>query len=291
MNIEIDESQWVLRWDHKDEGKEKVWRVSKERTLGEGSFSKCYLVQDLDSPSDHYALKVIPKEKVDDSYKRQQFYNEVKIHRLLSHPSIVTFVDCFETDESVCILLGYCNDGCLSTWLDRHLMMDEVTSCKVIFQLLKGVAYLHECGILHRDIKAANVFFDVNPDDGDVKVKLGDFGFATATEEKDCPWLCGTPNYISPEIARDGDYTPAGDIWAVGILLYLLLYGIQPFGGKDVDKTLSNICKKPILFPETPHLELETEDLLKSLLEKNPTKRLTAKGALNHKVFDLLEIY
>ena len=116
-----------------------------------------------------------------------------------------------------------------------------------------------------------------------VHLKLGDFGFCRIGEEDDSPLLCGTPNYMPPEVISEGRYLKVGDLWSIGVLIYVLLVGRTPFQGATRDKTMDNVLSKPVILPS--HVSDTAADLLRNCLAKNPAYRYTAREALVHPFF------
>jgi serine/threonine protein kinase len=258
------------------------WELVKERRIGKGAFSAVYLVRD-EASGLHMALKKIDKIHIFNEVRKNQFLREIKIHRILSHPSIVQFVDCFDTDDHVCILMEYCNSGTLDDFMDRRPSgSPEHLVKRLVRQVLAGIEYLHDHQIIHRDLKPSNIFMTVDPRDK-VHLKLGDFGFCRIGEEEDSPLLCGTPNYMAPEVISEGRYLMVSDIWAIGVLIYGLLVGKPPFQGPTRDDTMENVLSRPVILPSA--VSDTAADLLRHCLAKDYRYRCTAREALVHPFF------
>lgn len=134
---------------------------------------------------------------------------------------------------------------------------------------------LHSNNILYRDLKLENLLVD---DCGYLKV--GDFSLSKIMKTRDKTFtFCGTPEYLSPEIIKGEGYDRKADIWALGIIIYELLFGIAPFFNSDIMKLYENICFTKLNFPERQPLTMHCEDLIKRLLNKNPDERLGYSGA------------
>lgn len=278
----MDESLWSFPPERRDPKPWDGWELVKERRLGSGAFSAVYLVRDRASGL-HMALKKIDKLHISDELRKDQFLREIKIHRILSHPSIVQFIDCFDTEDHVCLLMEYCNSGTLDDFIDKRPSGSPQHLVKrLVRQVLSAIDYLHDHQIIHRDLKPSNIFMAIDRSDK-VHLKLGDFGFCRIGEEEDSPLLCGTPNYMPPEVISEGRYLKVGDIWSVGVLIYVLLVGRPPFQGATRDKTMDNVLSKPVILPS--QVSETAADLLRHCLSKNPAYRYTAREALVHPFF------
>jgi polo-like kinase 1 len=143
-----------------------------------------------------------------------------------------------------------------------------------MLQVLDGLEYLHSQKIIHRDLKLGNLFLNEN-----MGIKIGDFGLATRIDfygEKK-KTICGTPNYIAPEILESKGHSYEVDVWSVGVIIYTLIYGRPPFESKDVKDTYKKIKECTFSFPETVHASNSLKNLVSSILQKDPHKRPTIK--------------
>jgi len=150
--------------------------------------------------------------------------------------------------------------------------------------MLHAVKYLHDNSIVHRDLKPENLIFD-RPGE-DAILKLTDFGFATLYDpKKKLTATCGTPEYVAPEILDEKPYGKAVDMWSVGVIFYILLCGFPPFYGDTEQELFDRICtaKYKFLSPYWDKVSWDAKDLIRHLLELEPTKRYTADQALDHK--------
>lgn len=165
---------------------------------------------------------------------------EVTIHSQLKHPSILELFTFFEDVNFVYLVLELAHKGELHRYLrDHKKVMNEVEAATVLKQVVDGLLYLHSHRIVHRDISLSNLLLTQ-----DLKVKIADFGLATLDQpgEKHMT-LCGTPNYISPEVASRASHGLAVDVWGLGCLLYTLLVGKPPFDTDAVKSTLARVVK------------------------------------------------
>ena len=167
------------------------------------------------------------------SLRHVQLYAEIKIHKSLDHPNIVRFQECFEDDDNVYMTLELCHNGSLMDMLRRRRRFTEPEARFFMVQLIGACHYMHTHQVIHRDLKLGNIFLDQN-----MNVKVGDFGLAalieTPGERKKT--ICGTPNYIAPEVLFDNvnGHSFEVDTWSIGVILYTLVIGRPPFQTKDV---------------------------------------------------------
>lgn len=156
--------------------------------------------------------------------------------------------------------------------------VSEEEGAMIFMQIMSAIEYMHNQDISHRDIKLENILIE----NGSKKVKIIDFGFCCASKEK-LKIFCGTPSYMSPEIVSKREYYgPPSDIWACGVLLYVLLCGTYPFKS-SFEKDLFRKIKRGIFsFPSTPDLSSEVQDLIRKILITDPAKRPSASDILEH---------
>ncbi|CUG74862.1 protein kinase, putative [Bodo saltans] len=234
------------------------------------------------SSEQQFAVKIIDKKKAG-SKGLSEVMGEVETMRLLNQPNIVKLEEIFETDDCLYIVMEYVPGGELHQVLKRTGPLPEATARQIIIQLLLAVEYIHQRGIVHRDLKPANMLLR---DEQDWQIKLADFGFAVLVGTENClTSYCGTGAYMAPEIVLDMNYGKAVDIWAVGVILYVIMSGDYPFfpaGGQDVQSSI--IANK---WQRTMHQRIAdaspgAKDFLSKLLTTDANKRLTAKEALKH---------
>lgn len=176
------------------------------------------------------AIKLYEKSKLNDKLRQKSIKREIKILSRVRHPNIVNYIDCFSTKNHIYLVMELV-DGCsLYELLKKQTQrkISEENARKIIKQVLKALYYCHSRNVTHRDIKLENVIVS-----DDFKVKLIDFGFSTCIPvEKRVRMFCGTPSYMAPEIVKKIEYCgPPVDIWATGVLFYVLLSGKFPFRG------------------------------------------------------------
>lgn len=215
----MDRSEHVLM----DKNGEK--RYVRGKLLGSGGFAKCFEARCL-AEGGIYALKVIPKKEINEKRKRYKLMLEIKLHRSLKHQNIVGFKDVFEDSENVYIVLEYCRNNTLKELTKRRKRITEYEARVYMLQMVKALQYIHRNSIVHRDLKLGNILVNEN-----MQLKLCDFGLSTKItyqgEKKRT--VCGTPNYIAPEILEEEGHSYESDIWSMGVILYALLFGKPPF--------------------------------------------------------------
>nr|SVE89791.1 EOG090X03P9 [Daphnia sinensis]SVE91047.1 EOG090X03P9 [Daphnia sinensis]SVE91672.1 EOG090X03P9 [Daphnia sinensis] len=203
---------------------------------------------------------------------------EVAIHSRLSHPSILQLHAFFEDSDFVYLVLDLCENGEFQRYLKslgHPLSEDEAR--EVMNQLLEGMLYLHSHNILHRDLSLANLLLTK-----EMKIKIADFGLATQLSRPDEKHMtmCGTPNYISPEVATRSSHGFEADVWGLGCLLYTLLVGRPPFDTDAVKSTLTRVVMADYKLPVT--MSAEAKDLIQRLLKKNPKERPSLMEVMEH---------
>nr|SVE87914.1 EOG090X03P9 [Daphnia similis] len=203
---------------------------------------------------------------------------EVAIHSRLSHPSILQLHAFFEDSDFVYLVLDLCENGEFQRYLKSlgHPLSEDQAR-EVMNQLLEGMLYLHSHNILHRDLSLANLLLTK-----EMKIKIADFGLATQLSRPDEKHMtmCGTPNYISPEVATRSSHGFEADVWGLGCLLYTLLVGRPPFDTDAVKSTLTRVVMADYKLPVT--MSAEAKDLIQRLLKKNPKERPSLMEVMEH---------
>ena len=269
------------------------------KKIGEGSYGKIYRVKNKQS-GDIRAMKQIMKSKIPNIEK---FQNEIKILAMVDHPNIVRLFEVIEDDKYFNLFQELCTGGELLKKM-HTTQMKEKQIAKIFNQIMSAIAYCHEKGIVHRDLKLENILFASNNPDSPIKII--DFGFSVLLgkndmnkkEDKDDNDLktygfkrmkskVGTLYYISPEIIK-GNYDEKCDIWACGVILYILLCGYPPFNAPS-DKEVYNIIsqvKYDFNQPIWKNVSKYAKELIKNML--TPAKnRYTAKQVLSSKWFEV----
>ena len=240
--------------------------------LGAGSFSKVNLVCHKSNPSKWYAMKEISKIT---EQERKLIFQEISLHMSLDHQNIIKFEDYLETQDKVYIFLEYAKEGDLFGHITRK-NPNEQQLLKFFYQTCVAIEYIHSKNIMHRDLKPENILLDA-----DLNVKLCDFGWsAEYREEVNRETLCGTYEYMAPEVFFRNKQTKKTDIWALGILLYELYHGYAPFRGTRMDSVMQAIMQNTIAFKK--NLAPEVKDLILKILVFDPKKRFSIADILTH---------
>ena len=255
----------------------------KGRLLGKGGFAKCYEFTCSENKK-IFAAKVVAKSGLVKSRAKQKLISEIKIHKSLHHPQIVAFEHYFEDTENVYILLEMCQNQTLNELLKRRKRLTEIEVQCYIVQLIKALKYLHSHRVIHRDLKLGNLFLTEK-----MELKVGDFGLATKLdfEGERKRTVCGTPNYIAPEIL-DGKtgHSYEVDIWSLGVIIYTLIIGKPPFETRDVKTTYKRIKMNAYTFPENAIISEAAKNLIGQILVLDPGKRPTLDQILTHDFFN-----
>ena len=220
-------------------------------------------------------------EFMKDESSKKKMNNEISILKMLRHPNVVKLLETFDTDKHHLIVMELCPGGDLLNYVRKRRKLNEKYAKFVFKQIMEGLAYLHDNGVVHRDIKLDNILLD-----GHGNIKIADFGVSRKVIDNEILFeQCGTPAYIAPEIVRELGYKgyPV-DIWSAGVCLYAMLYGNVPFKANQMGDLNKMILDATIEYKDT--VSEEARDLMQRMLQKNPNKRLTALESLNHKWFE-----
>jgi len=267
-------------------GSVKKYEVCK--LLGQGGFARVYAVRSLTSGYT-YAIKIVQKSSLVKEAQKNKIRYEIRIHRVLSHKFVVKFERNFEDRDNVYMLMEYCNHQTLMELKKRRKRVTEPEVQYYIRQILQAVGYIHNMKVIHRDLKLGNVLID-----NKMNVKLADFGLATqlvtTTDRKTT--ICGTPNYIAPEVLqgnRKGGHSFGVDVWSTGVIMYTLLVGKPPFQTGTVNKTYQRIKGAKYTFPLDVDLSGVAKNCIEKMLVKNAAVRSTVKQVLEDLFFTIKE--
>lgn len=237
------------------------------RVVGQGAFGKVFQVQQIQT-EDIFAMKVMRKDTIMEKNHGEYMKAERDILTKIDHPFIVQLRYSFQTKSKLYLILDFINGGHLFFQLYRQGTFSEELARVYTAEIVSAVAHLHKNGIIHRDLKPENILLDAEG-----HVKLTDFGLAKEIDDsKPANSLCGTVEYMAPEIVLAKGHGKAADWWSVGILLFEMLTGQPPFTHKNRQKLQQKIAKDKIKLP--PYLTSEAHALLKGLLQKEDGKRL-----------------
>jgi len=240
------------------------------KVLGRGSYGKVYMVQKK-SNKRYYALKVINKQDLLKGSLKQTAFTERNVLMRADHPFIVKLKSSFQTDVRIYMVMELCLGGELYLHLRHESKFDENAVKFYASEIILAMQYLHEkLHLIHRDLKPENVL--INPDG---HIKLTDFGLAKVTIKANS--VCGTPEYLAPEVVLRQSYSKVVDWWSVGCLLFEMFTGYPPFSSRDREELNDDIILRSPDIPE--EISPELEDLIRKLLCKDPKKRLGFNGA------------
>jgi len=242
-------------------------RYQRGRFLGKGGFAKCYEITDLETKS-VLAGKIVPKALLVKPHQKEKMSQEISLHRSMSHQHIVRFDGYFEDRDFVYIVLELCRRRSLMELHKRRKAITEPETRYYMRQITLGVQYLHANNIIHRDLKLGNLFLT-----DEMEVKIGDLGLATHVEYdgERKKTLCGTPNYIAPEVLGKKGHSYEVDIWSLGCIMYTLLVGKPPFETTSLKETYSRIKKNEYRIPQS--VSHSARSLITKMLQSNPDAR------------------
>eukprot|EP00644_Phytophthora_capsici_P017802 jgi/Phyca11/36772/gw1.100.6.1 len=263
-------------------------RFEEIKCIGRGSYGSAHLVR-VRGPTclhDRFVVKKIPMELLSAKEKDQSF-REVELLAKLKHPNVVEYMENFVVDNVLHIVMAYCDGGDLAGKIKQQQTLQEVivspdndrADSRGYFpisqvldwfvQMAMAIKYLHGQRVLHRDLKASNVFLTTEN-----VVKLGDFGIAKTLDSTldQAKTVVGTPYYMSPEVCESKPYSYASDVWSLGCVLYEMLALRHAFDAPNILTLILKIVQQDFA-PLPPHYDREVSDLLRKLLDKDPERR------------------
>ncbi|KAM9823154.1 calcium/calmodulin-dependent protein kinase (CaM kinase) II beta 1 isoform 9-T9 [Syngnathus typhle] len=250
--------------------------------LGKGAFSVVRRCVKLCTGQEH-AAKIINTKKLS-ARDHQKLEREARICRLLKHPNIVRLHDSISEEGFHYLLFDLVTGGELFEDIVAREYYSEADASHCIQQILEAVLHCHQMGVVHRDLKPENLLLASKCKNA--AVKLADFGLAIEVQGDQQAWFgfAGTPGYLSPEVLRKEAYGKPVDIWACGVILYILLVGYPPFWDEDQHKLYQQIKAGAYDFPspEWDTVTPEAKNLINQMLTINPARRITAQEALKH---------
>ncbi|KAM9455969.1 serine/threonine-protein kinase DCLK1a isoform 1-T1 [Clarias gariepinus] len=256
-------------------------RYTVGRMIGDGNFAVVHECVER-STGRAYALKIINKGKC--RGKEQMIQNEVAILRRVKHPNIVLLIEEMDTYSELYLVMELVKGGDLFDAITSATRYTERDASGMLYNLANAIKYLHSLNIVHRDIKPENLLV-YEHQDGSKSLKLGDFGLATVVDGP-LYTVCGTPTYVAPEIIAETGYGLKVDIWAAGVITYILLCGFPPFRGSadDQEALFDQILLGQLEFPLPywDNVSDSAKELIISMLQVEVDQRYTALQVLEH---------
>ncbi|KAI9367498.1 kinase-like domain-containing protein [Aspergillus egyptiacus] len=242
------------------------------KTLGTGTFARVWLARLRDEkakPDKVYALKILRKADVIKLKQVEHVRNECRtLADVSGYPFITSLLASFSDSQSLYMLLDYCPGGEIFSYLRRARRFNEETAKFYAAEIAMTIEFLHDVeGIVYRDLKPENILLDA-----DGHIKLVDFGFAKQIGDHETYTLCGTPEYLAPEVIHNSGHGLAVDWWALGILIYEFLVGQPPFWDQNPMRIYEQIVEGRIRYPQT--MPPAAQNIISLLCKTNPTERL-----------------
>eukprot|EP01128_Nolandella_sp_AFSM9_P002457 TRINITY_DN1282_c0_g1_i1.p1 TRINITY_DN1282_c0_g1~~TRINITY_DN1282_c0_g1_i1.p1 ORF type:complete len:757 (-),score=147.87 TRINITY_DN1282_c0_g1_i1:137-2407(-) len=268
----------------KSAGQHKKYRFHLGDLLGKGAFAKCFVVREAgkDIP---YAAKVMQKKNFTTTSQREKLKTEIRMHRRLRHNHLVSYHSFFEDRDYYYLILELANQKTLRSLVRRRGHITEIEARYYMMQVVDGVEYLHQNNIIHRDLKLDNLLIK------DMQVKIADFGLSvqlTRPHELRSS-VCGTPNYIAPEVLLKRGHSFPVDVWALGVITFVLMTGRAPFETpqKSVEQTYARIKAHKYSFDEASRSRLTSDaiNVVDFLLNPDPNQRPKVNNVRNHRWF------
>ncbi|KAH0511005.1 Aurora kinase A [Microtus ochrogaster] len=244
------------------------------RPLGKGKFGNVYLAREKQSKF-ILALKVLFKTQLEKAGVEHQLRREVEIQSHLRHPNILRLYGYFHDATRVYLILEYAPLGTVYRELQKHSKFDEQRTATYITELANALSYCHSKRVIHRDIKPENLLLGPNGE-----LKIADFGWSVHAPSSRRTTLCGTLDYLPPEMIEGRMHDEKVDLWSLGVLCYEFLVGMPPFEAQTYQETYRRISRVEFTFPE--FVTEGARDLISRLLKHNASQRLTLAEVLEH---------
>ncbi|CAH1396333.1 unnamed protein product [Nezara viridula] len=247
------------------------------KPLGRGKFGRVFLAREKRTKY-LVALKTLIKMELVKSKMQHQVLREIEIQTHLKHPNILQLLTYFYDDRHIYLVLEYAAQGELFTILQKqkNRRFTEDKAAKYTYQVADALKYCHTKSVMHRDIKPENLLLDINDN-----VKLADFGWSVHAPSNKRRTVCGTPDYLPPEMLDNQTYSAKVDNWCLGVLCFEFLVGKPPFetpGGNDI--LYKKIASLQFEYPS--FLKNDCRDLISKLLKKDPNARISFDEVMQH---------
>lgn len=260
------------------------------RKLGQGSFGVVYEIANKDT-DERFAIKIINKDKVGGGKHAVSFENEVFIMKSVIHPNLIRLEEVFESKKKLYLITELCEAGELSKIIKKQGPIPENISKLIMRQIVDAISYLHKNDIVHRDLKLENILLkEFDPEQDIYYIKITDFGLSsqrsTAGTDSMFEDYCGTPLYMAPEIIENLPYSQLCDVWALGIIMFILLTSHSPFSS-DSNQLREQIKRADIDTFSKYYIRLspEAKHCLQRMIKVNPAHRITSSELFEHPWF------
>merc|ERR1712109_145536 len=246
------------------------------RPLGKGKFGNVYLAREKRSKF-IVALKVLFKSQLQKAHVEHQLRREIEIQSHLRHPHVLRMFGYFYDETRVYLILEFAPRGEMYKALQKQPdgRFDEKKTAKFIYQLADALKYCHSKKVIHRDIKPENLLLDVKGD-----LKIADFGWSVHAPSSRRATMCGTLDYLPPEMVAGDYHDERVDLWSLGVLCYEFLCGKPPFETASHPETYQRIINVDLKFPA--YVTAGAQDLIRKLLQKKPASRLPLEDVKKH---------
>lgn len=255
----------------------KKWTIADfeiGRPLGRGKFGNVFLARESKSKY-IVALKILFKSQLVEYNVQHQLRREIEIQSHLHHANILRMYGFFHDASKVYLILEYAPQGEMFGKLQRAGHFDDKTAAGYVFQMIDALAFCHTNKVIHRDIKPENLLLGYFGE-----IKIADFGWSVHAPSMRRKTMCGTMDYLPPEMVRHRSYDEKVDHWCLGVLTYEFLVGKPPFEYDDRDETYSAISNVSYTFPD--HVCDLARDFIRSFLQLDPAKRMGLEEAKIH---------
>uniref|UniRef100_A0A1B6LIQ3 Aurora kinase n=1 Tax=Graphocephala atropunctata TaxID=36148 RepID=A0A1B6LIQ3_9HEMI len=244
--------------------------------MGKGKFGRVYLAREKSTHA-VVALKMLFKSELVKSGMQHQLVREIEIQGHLNHPNVLKMHTYFTSNKHIFLVLEFAAGGELYRYLQiqPHKVFDEKKTAKYVYQVADALHYCHLNNVIHRDIKPENLLLTLEGD-----IKLADFGWSVHVGNSRRKTMCGTLDYLPPEMVKNREYDEKVDNWCLGILCYEFLVGKPPFESSDSKQTFRKIAEVAVTYPST--IPPGAKDLISRLLKFKPEDRLSLPNVMKH---------